>query len=168
MVFASRRRAEAVALANSLTSRRVPSSISLIERTSARSKLISSPLSEAITSVWEVWAGLFASSCDLRSSIVRIDPVALRLAVATMMRAPCSCESTPARPPLLFSAVPASIENGMSAIRADLGAAGDRAASLDVGYAVAVKNHPPDGQGLRIRFHRPGRAQFRRAVTTGL
>jgi hypothetical protein len=50
--------------------------------------------------------------------MVRIDPVAERLAVATMTRAPCNCDSTPANPPALLSSVPASIENGMSAMRA--------------------------------------------------
>ena len=38
----------------------------------------------------EVCAGLLASSCDLRSSIVRIDPVAVRFAVATIMRNPAA------------------------------------------------------------------------------
>jgi hypothetical protein len=50
MVLASRRRALAAAAANSPMSRRVPSSASLTERTSERSKLISSPDSAAMTS----------------------------------------------------------------------------------------------------------------------
>src|SRR5258706_11169123 len=57
IVLASRRRADALAFANSFTSRRAPSSISFTLRTSARSKLMSSPFSEAITSAWLVTAG---------------------------------------------------------------------------------------------------------------
>ena len=54
--------------------------------------------------------------------MVRIEPVAVRFAVATMIRAPWSWLSTPARPPLFPFAVPAPIENGISAMRAAGGA----------------------------------------------
>ncbi len=91
MVLASRRRALAVAAANSPTSRRVPSSRRRTARTSARSKLCSSPPSEAMTSACVTVAGFCGSGCVRRSSTVRTEPEAVRPPeVVTATRAPCN------------------------------------------------------------------------------
>ena len=122
IVLASRLRADADALANSLTSWRAPSSSSRTERTSARSKLINSPDSDEMTSECEVTGGLLASIYDFFSSTVSIEPVTAPLAVVMLACAPCSCFNTAASPPAVSFSVPASIENGISANLAEGGA----------------------------------------------
>ncbi|MCA1630044.1 MAG: hypothetical protein LC774_06865 [Acidobacteria bacterium] len=120
MVLASRRRAEAEADANSLMSRREPSSASFTERTSARSKLISSPPSVEMTSACVRTVGLFGSGWESRRSTVRIEPTAVRFClVVTTTRAPCNCVRIEASPP---PSVSAPTEKGMSAMRAEGGA----------------------------------------------
>ncbi|HLG16886.1 MAG TPA: hypothetical protein VJH03_20640 [Blastocatellia bacterium] len=115
IVFASRRRAEAEATANSATSCLDPSSNNLTDLISGRSKLISSPASVAITSERVVTGGLFASICAFRSSTVRIAPAPVRPALVITTRAPWSWRNTAARPPIVSSSVPLSTEKGMSA-----------------------------------------------------
>ena len=87
IVLASRRRVEAVAFANSLTSRRVPSSRSLTERTSSKSNVESSPVSDAMTRKVLVTADLF-SSVTWRFSTVKIEPLTLPLVALTATFAP--------------------------------------------------------------------------------
>ena len=127
MVLASRRRVEAVAFANSLRSFRVPSSSSLTLRTSVRSKLVISPVSDAMTSEYastgEDFSSVFLSAAVARFSTVRIEPDAVPFSEVTITLAPCSCDSTPASPPPAPSDCSdcGSMLNGISAVRADAG-----------------------------------------------
>jgi len=79
-------------------------------------------LSDAITSERVTTGGLSAAICDLRSSTVRIDPVAVRFAVETITRAPCSWLKTPDNPLVRLPSAEAEMEKGISARRVDGGA----------------------------------------------
>ena len=66
--------------------------------------------------------GVFASICDLRSSTVRMEPVAVRFAVETITRAPCSWLNTPDSPLVRLPSAEDEMEKGISASRVDGGA----------------------------------------------